>query len=737
MVEYGGMSDTEKALSWVLKGGLLATPFIVFIVTRSLYFPFITGKNFTFRILVELLAVVWVWAAVRFPRFRPRTSPLLVAVTAFIAVMGIATIFSISPEKSFWSSFERMEGYFGLAHLFLYFLLLASAFRTERDWRLFFHTSLAVSAFVSFYALLQLAGTVAIHQGGTRVDATLGNATYLAAYLLFHIFLLIWFFLRTPQTGWRLAYGAAFLLELVVLYYTATRGAILGLLGGLFVLSVLLAVLGRGALRKAALAGLGLVILVPLAFFLVKDTSFIRSSPVLDRFASISAGETTTRARFTIWGMALQGWQERPIIGWGQESFTFVFSKYYEPSLWSQEPWFDRAHNVFLDWLISGGVLGLAAYLGMFAAAGWILVRGLRSGAFDTVSFAVLLSLLAAHFFQVLFVFDNLTSYLLFFAVLAYLHVSSLREIRRHAASVHPAAPTAAMVLAGLAALPLLYLGNIKPIRAASAILTALNINQTHPPAGKVDALIAAFEQGIRLKTFGTTELREQASQTAGVMLRDASLAVQDKQKFYSFAIRELEAQTAENSYDMRAKAFLATLYGSAGRPADAVRIASGALGVNDRRQQFYFVTAEAYLAAGAADQAIAALRRAYALAPAYNEAATNLGSVLILSGREAEAEAFFREHYGSAVVGSESFATAYAQRGNFARSLLEWAEVVRKSPHDPRTHAELGVALARVGRIEEAVREVEEAMHREPRFQENGRQLIEAIRAGQLTPGR
>ena len=729
------MSDTEKVLSWVLKGGLLATPFLVFIVTRSLYFPFITGKNFTFRILIELLAVVWVYAAFRFPRFRPRASAIAIAVTVFMAAMGIATILSISPYKSFWSSFERMEGYIGLLHLFLYFLMFGTTFRTPRDWSVFFHTSLAASVLVSFYALFQLAGVFSIHQGGTRVDATFGNATYLATYLLFHLFFLIWFFLRTPQSWARAAYGIAFLLELVILYFTATRGAILGLIGGFVILGVLLAILERGTLRRWALAGLGALILVPALFFLVKDTAFVRSSPVLERFANISLQETTTRARFTIWKMAFRGWQERPITGWGQESFTYVFSKQYEPSLWSQEPWFDRAHNVFLDWMIAGGALGLTAYFAMFATAGWFLVRGFRSGVLDTPSFAVLSSLLAAHFFQTLLVFDNLTSYLLFFAVLAYLHSMMRPATASRVPSGSPVMAAVAAAVAALVILPLLYLGNIRPIRAAGAILDALNLVQSHPPAGKVDDMVATFKRGIALNTFGTTELREQASQASVGLGRDPAIAPQDKQKYLTFAVGELENQARDFPYDMRAKAFLATLYGSAGRPADSLRVASEGLLVNDRRQQFYFIAAEAYLAAGQPEQAVEGLRKVYELEPAYNEAASNLGVVLILAGREAEAEGLFVERYGTRVPTSESFANAYAQRGSFAKSLAVWQELVDKHPHIAQYYAELGVALARVGRIGDATRAVEEAVRREPRFQANGDELIKAIRAGQLTP--
>ena len=736
------MSTTERTLSWILKGGLLITPFLVLVVTRWLYFPFITGKNFAFRILVELLAVVWVYAALKFPRFRPRSSALAWAVIAFIAVMGLATIFSLSPYRSFWSSFERMEGYVGLLHLFLYFFLLVSVFKSERDWTVFFHVSLAASAILSLYGLFQLFGAFDIHQGRTRIDATLGNATYFAAYLLFHLFFLIWFFLRTRNGYIRAAYAAAFLLESVMLYYTATRGAMLGMLGGLVVLAVLLAILAAGRLRRWALGGLAAVALVVGLFFLVRNADFVKRSPVLDRFATISLQETTTKSRFTIWQMAFRGWQERPILGWGQENFVYVFSKYYEPSLWRQEPWFDRAHNVFLDWLTAGGIAGLAAYLSMYGAAIAAGIAAYRRRALDAVSFSILVSLLAAHFFQNLFVFDNLTSYLLFFAVLAYVHTVSERTAAANAAA--PRRPPrrsalpllvsiGATVAAGAMFLVALYFWNVKPILAAKATIDALGTARLSPPAGRVEALIANFRKGIELNTFGTTELREQISQVVPNVLGDSSLANQDKVKFVTYAVEELEAQHRAAPEDMRAKAFLATIYLSAGRPTDAVAIVNEALALSDRRQQFYFIAAEAYLNAGQESQAISALERAYDLDRSYPEALINLATVLILTGRDRDAAPLLREFYGTTTPAEERFGQAYTQRGDLERAILVWEAVVRRAPHGAPGRANLGVLYARVGRAAEAIAELEEAIRLEPGFKTQGEAIVQQIRSGEI----
>jgi O-antigen ligase len=73
--------------------------------------------------------------------------------------------------------------------------------------------------------------------------------------------------------------------------------------------------------------------------------------------------------------MAIKGIAEKPFIGWGQESFNYVFNKYYDPRMYNQEQWFDRAHNVFFDWLTAGGILGLGTYLFFFGTLLWYLWR--------------------------------------------------------------------------------------------------------------------------------------------------------------------------------------------------------------------------------------------------------------------------------------------------------------------------------------------------------------------------
>jgi O-antigen ligase len=108
------------------------------------------------------------------------------------------------------------------------------------------------------------------------------------------------------------------------------------------------------------------------------------------------------------------------------ESFSYVFSKNYDYHMYRHEQWFERTHNVLLDWLVAAGVFGFCAYLSLFIFALWILWK--KTPDFGSIDRSVLTGLLTAYFFNNLFFFDNLISYLLFFSVLAYIHTVLTRS---------------------------------------------------------------------------------------------------------------------------------------------------------------------------------------------------------------------------------------------------------------------------------------------------------------------
>ena len=183
------MKTLKNILPGIISFGLFLVPFIAFIVADGMYFPFIVGKGFTFRILVEILFGLYIILFALSPEYRPKYSWITKAVLAFGLVILIADLFGANVYKSFWSNYERMEGFILIIHLVLYYIVVSSVFRTKEKWNKFWNISIFSSVLMSLYGVLQLLGKLPINQGGVRLDGTFGNASYFAIYLALPIFL--------------------------------------------------------------------------------------------------------------------------------------------------------------------------------------------------------------------------------------------------------------------------------------------------------------------------------------------------------------------------------------------------------------------------------------------------------------------------------------------------------------------------------------------------------------------
>ena len=235
-------NGTAKQIArWIALGALFLIPFAVLIVASTFFFPFITGKAFYLRILIELAVAGWAVLALLDKEYRPRFSWIGAAVVGFVAWMFVADAFALNATKAFWSNFERMEGWVLLVHLLGFFFASSAVLRVEKKWRAWFLTSLGVSVVIVGYALLQLNGTFAIHQGSTRIDATLGNSAYLAIYLLFSVFVALWLALTEKYSWLKWSLIALAVVEAILIFFTETRGTIIGLVLALALAALLTA----------------------------------------------------------------------------------------------------------------------------------------------------------------------------------------------------------------------------------------------------------------------------------------------------------------------------------------------------------------------------------------------------------------------------------------------------------------------------------------------------------------
>src|SRR5262245_59454172 len=129
----------KNFIRYVVIASLFLIPIFPLIVANSLFFPFITGKAFFFRILVEIGFAVWIILAFWEPKYRPRLNPLTWAITIFTLVVLVADLLGFNPIRSLWSNFERMEGWVTIVHLWAFYLTITSMFGRGEEGKRWWH----------------------------------------------------------------------------------------------------------------------------------------------------------------------------------------------------------------------------------------------------------------------------------------------------------------------------------------------------------------------------------------------------------------------------------------------------------------------------------------------------------------------------------------------------------------------------------------------------------------------
>ncbi|MCF2971262.1 O-antigen ligase family protein [Synechococcus sp. Nb3U1] len=219
--------------------------------------------------------------------------------------------------------------------------------------------------------------------GGERPAAAFTSPNILAIYLVITLCLAAGLWLDQPRTGWRIWLGATLGLGSLLLILTASRngwgaGALVLLLGlGLrrcwWGLGILIG-LGSASL-VAALDWPGWRAVVPRLLW----------SRLADTFDPQATYFSSTANRVDAWRFALEMVRERPLTGWGWQSFADLYNAQNPPEL------LGHCHNLYLHLAAEGGIPLLLGYLLLW---GWILLQGL--GAWRQSQEGVLLGILLA-----------------------------------------------------------------------------------------------------------------------------------------------------------------------------------------------------------------------------------------------------------------------------------------------------------------------------------------------------
>lgn len=576
-------------------------------------FPYTAPKAFLFRIIIEIVFVLYLYLILREGTWRSwkdflNKNIISLAIIFFVAVWFLSSIFSADSSASFWGTFERMIGFWGILHFVVFYFLLLAVFQEKRDWIFLLKISVGASFIIAILGILQRFVDIGVLLPHTsRITSLIGNASFLATYLLINLFFVVYLFLKEivaekkkPRILKIVGYILISAIIFSAMFLTATRGALLGFFGGAVVFSAIFAFWGKdNKVRKYFMAALLVVVFLAIFSFIFRESSFFQNNSVLRRFSSMSLSDSSVENRLLLWKGAWTAWQERPVLGWGSEGFEMAINKHFDPRLNYDEAWYDRAHNFVFDYGVGSGWLGLLSYLSLFGVSVFCLIKIKKRDFFFFASFS---SLLVAYLTQAFFVFDVFASYLMLFLTLGIIisYYSGFPACEKGVQKAQKAAFGKKMILALAIIIILfsLFSFNLKPLYANYLANAAIFL-----PAENYEQINLLFKKADNFNAFASNEIAYQLTLDYLDKMNSAPALAQNSE-FFERASANLEKSIALSPLQTKNYIALAwlNLYFSgsdSGRIGEAIVLAQKVKELAPTKKDGYMILAAAYVMSG------------------------------------------------------------------------------------------------------------------------------------------
>ena len=385
-------------------------------------------------ILVDTLAILWIIKIMLIEKkgswIMPSTGMLWIFGGILLSWI-FSTVFSDIPLVSFWGAYEKQQGLWMMFHYLIYLFLFLSTIRKEHL-SLVFKTIIASAFLISLYAVLQGIWWDPITVWSEealkgRVFSTLGHPNYLGYFLVFTIPITLYYTYLSFQKNsitTKLFTGISLLFQVLALYLSGSRSALIGIVGGvLFALFIFLLLSAKKKVKKNIGLPLGGIFLVGVLLYI-----FVPSFSSTLRFDR--ANMRSVQSRLVVWQDTLKMIAKKPLLGYGLDTYALYFPEVKSKELLDLENYnqnADRAHNIILDTLQSVGMLGTLLYLllwGVLIATSIKLIiqeEKRREG-------MLFMSILLGYFFALLWGFSVVTHDIYFFTIIALLTLSTQQE---------------------------------------------------------------------------------------------------------------------------------------------------------------------------------------------------------------------------------------------------------------------------------------------------------------------
>jgi len=399
-------SKLQTAIVWVFSILLLVVPFFFIWVNEEL-FEF--NKMLLTYALTTIITGLWASRMILEERWLIKKTPFDIPLLLFLTSQIISTLLSIHPRTSFLGYYTRFHG--GLLSTVTYIALYYAFVNNveKRHLKNIIMTALIAGIGVSLYAIPEHFGASPscllingqwdvscwVQDVQNRVFGTFGQPNWLAAYAITLLPLGIVFSgvsLAAHQPPLKRLTPARFIVGLTAvttlfatLLFTKSRSGILGLgvgllsLVGLFTLNIANV---KRLMKKSKYIYLSIFITLissqlvlyfgtpfsPSISQLIAQTSTSVSSetgaqPIANRLEN--GGTESGEIRKIVWEGALKIWQRYPMFGSGVETFAYSYYQDRPAAHNLVSEWdflYNKAHNEFLNFLATTGMVGFATY---------------------------------------------------------------------------------------------------------------------------------------------------------------------------------------------------------------------------------------------------------------------------------------------------------------------------------------------------------------------------------------
>ena len=440
-------------------GWLLIFGFCPIFFSLICYSDFVISQYFLFCLLTEVILFFWLikiigtlehWNIGTLKKIFSKIKNILPALI-FIIILALAVIFSQSPYRSFWGSYSRKMGYLTWLHFFVFFLILFFNLKNNKQIKRIFHAILLASIVVIIYGLCQFLGFDFVNwyepaSVTFRIFSTIGQPNFLGSWLLLIIPIIVWFLIRTSEkfkkdkSTKQQIKGALivslFLCAVFSLALTQSRGAWIGFFFAFFFFSIIYNFLQKQK-RLSLLLTILLVIIIIFTVYMNFNPLFPKSNDsfLVSRFKSLTSlrNSTTGQVRINSWETAIDLIKQKPILGYGIETQSLNYVKYYEPESALTErinTYPDRAHNDFLDTLLVSGILGLVSYLFLIASVFYFGLKNVFKNK-SQLTILVLLTGLIGYLISLQFSFHVIPTAIYFWGYMAIiLKITKIQDTR-------------------------------------------------------------------------------------------------------------------------------------------------------------------------------------------------------------------------------------------------------------------------------------------------------------------